>query len=182
MPYEFTIDWTTHNAKHWQRLLAELVGQPDLRFLEIGTYEGRTALWMLDNVLTDPSASITCIDPWRDAEIERRFDRNVAAGGRSNQVRKIKACSHRALPHLGERSFDLAYIDGSHEASDVLEDALMALRKVKPGGLLIFDDYELPAKLRHHPPKLAIDAFLELNDWRLEELHRGWQVAVRVTA
>jgi hypothetical protein len=34
---------------------------------------------------------------------------------------------------------------------------------------------------KHHPPKPAIDAFLALNDWRLEVIHRGWQIVVRVT-
>ena len=180
--YDFTSDWHSHCIGQWEELLGRLVGKQGLAFLEIGSHEGRSALWLLDNVLTDPSASLVCIDQWLEAAAERRFDANVAASGRSNQVRKIKSPSRRALPLLAEQSLDFAYIDGSHEAADVLLDGLLVLPLIKPGGIMIFDDYEWnpPDQTRRHPPKPAIDAFLSLNDWRLTELHRGWQVAVRV--
>ena len=38
------------------------------------------------------------------------------------------------------QKYDIIYIDGSHEARDVLEDAVLAYRLLKIGGLLIFDD------------------------------------------
>lgn len=182
--YEFTVDWFTPRVPAWQRLLAAYVGKPRLRFLEIGSYEGRSALWLLENVLTEPTAGLSCIDTWSSGETERRFDRNLAASGHSDQLRKIKAPSWQALPHLAAASLDFAYIDGSHEAADVLEDGLMVLRRMKPGGIILFDDYQWnpPESKRRHPPGPAIDAFLSLNDWRLEELHRGWQIAVRVKA
>ena len=37
--------------------------------------------------------------------------------------------------------FDLVYIDASHEAADVLADAVLAWPLLKPGGFLGFDDY-----------------------------------------
>jgi predicted O-methyltransferase YrrM len=132
--------------------------------------------------LTHPSAVLTCVDPWHNPEIERRFDRNIAASGRSNQVQKLKSTSARALPQIAWHSLDFAYIDGSHEGTDVLLDGLLALKLLRRGGLLVFDDYRWnpPDSKRHHPPQPAIDALLELNDWRLTEVHRGWQIAVRV--
>lgn len=180
--YEFTSDWFSHCIPHWEELLGRLAGKPGLEFLEIGSHEGRSALWLLDNILTHPSATITCIDHWLEAAAERRFDANVAASGRSNQVCKIKSQSRRVLPRLVDQSLDFAYIDGSHEAADVLLDGLLTLPLMKPGGLMIFDDYDWnpPDDTRHYPPKPAVDAFLALNDWRLIELHRGWQIAVRV--
>jgi predicted O-methyltransferase YrrM len=180
--YEFTADLFTHIIPEWQALLASYVAQPHLQFLEIGSYEGRSALWLLDNVLQHPTSTITCIDPWYDAEIERRFDRNVVTSGRSNQVRKIKLPSYRILPQIPERSHDLVYIDGSHEAADVFLDGMLAQRVVKASGLILFDDYlwEPPPGTLHLPPRAGIDAFLALNHWRLAELHRGWQIAVRI--
>ena len=38
-------------------------------------------------------------------------------------------------------NFDLIYIDASHYAPDVLSDAVLAFKLLKPGGILIFDDY-----------------------------------------
>jgi predicted O-methyltransferase YrrM len=66
----------------------------------------------------------------------------------------------RSLPL---NSFDIVYIDGSHKASDVLEDAVISWRLVKPGGLIIFDDYNFV--FEDHPEwntGLAIDAFMKL--------------------
>ena len=47
----FTQDWFTYNTPLWSRLLAPLVGRP-IRALEVGVFEGRSAVWLLDHVLT----------------------------------------------------------------------------------------------------------------------------------
>lgn len=78
--------------------------------------------------------------------------------------------------------FDLIYIDGSHEAADVLADAVLAWPLLKPGGLLGFDDYGwrvFPEPERRPAP--AVDAFLTcLRGW-YEPVHRGYQVWVKKT-
>jgi len=45
----------------------------------------------------------------------------------------------RDLPH---DHFDYISIDGSHEAADVLSDAVLSWPLLKTGGLICFDDYE----------------------------------------
>ena len=41
-----------------------------------------------------------------------------------------------------EATFDVVYIDGSHQAPAVLaDDAVMAFHLLRSGGLMIFDDY-----------------------------------------
>ena len=93
-------------------------------------------------MLTHPTSQLTCIDLWQNAaERERRFDANIVASGRSNQIKIIKAKPARALSWLPVSSFDVAYADSSHEACDVLLDGLLCLRLLKPGGILLFDDY-----------------------------------------
>ena len=57
--------------------------------------------------------------------------------------------------------------DGSHEAPDVLCDAVLAFRLLKNGGLLGFDDYlfmqgAIPERQLLECPKPAIDAFVNL--------------------
>jgi len=82
---------------------------------------------------------------------------------------------------IGER-FDLVYIDGSHEAADVLADAVLAWPLLKPGGLLGFDGYTwqtLPESERRPVP--AIDAFLTAMRGRYQEVYRGHQLWVRRT-
>ena len=38
--------------------------------------------------------------------------------------------------------FDIIYIDGNHEPEYALEDAVFIFRKLKTGGIMIFDDYD----------------------------------------
>jgi hypothetical protein len=44
---------------------------------------------------------------------------------------------------LADASIDVIYIDGSHHYADVKRDCAVAREKIKPGGLLIFNDYIL---------------------------------------
>lgn len=61
--------------------------------------------------------------------------------------------------------FDYIYVDGSHEAPDVLFDALLAHRLVKKGGVISFDDYlwssDEMGKQRHYMlVKPAVDHYV----------------------
>lgn len=178
----FTADWVSFHHEIWQTLTAELAHRPDLLFLEVGSHEGRSACWWFDHVLTDPTSRLICIDPWKyDPHREAVFDANLR--NHADQIVKIKALSRLALPSLDARSIDFAYVDGSHEAADVLLDGLLVLPLVKRGGIILFDDYQLGRvsewDIKHYP-MAGIDAFLALNDWRIDVIHRGYQLAVRV--
>jgi len=57
----------------------------------------------------------------------------------------------------------LIYIDASHYAPDVLSDAVIAFKLLKPGGMLIFDDYLWSGDENIvYYPKIAIDAFTNI--------------------
>jgi predicted O-methyltransferase YrrM len=61
----FSYDWFSTRIPQWERQVAgRFAGKPGLRFLEIGSFEGRSACWLLQNVLTDPSVRLTCVDPF----------------------------------------------------------------------------------------------------------------------
>ena len=55
---DFTSDWTSTNFTMWRRMLSPLCGER-LRILEIGSWEGRSAVFFLNFF---PRATITCID------------------------------------------------------------------------------------------------------------------------
>jgi predicted O-methyltransferase YrrM len=109
--------------------------------LEIGNFEGFSAIWQLEKILTHPTSSITCIDIFNDPVIEERFDRNIEATGVAYKVKKIKGSSEKMLRALGLEQFDYVYIDGSHLGKFVLSDGVLSWDLVKPGGLIVFDDY-----------------------------------------
>ena len=83
----FTSDWFTSSIPPWRRhVVPVLAGRENVRWLEVGTHEGRSALWTLDNVLTGRGSSITCVDKWEGLWMqkcaeERRFDLECAAAG-----------------------------------------------------------------------------------------------------
>ncbi len=186
--YEFTQDWFSRFIPTWDWILTRL--KPS-RILEIGSFEGRSACYLIEKCpsFVENRISITCVDTWEGSiehkpggtsesvmtEVENRFDRNtklalMRAAGRG-EFTKIKQNSRDALAgfiaagHL--ESFDLIYIDGSHESPDVLTDGVMAFPLLRVGGTLIFDDYVWSDQLpqRRDPsrmPKPAIDAFVNI--------------------
>lgn len=174
--YEFTADWVTANEMTWLRLLQSFMHQQaagtPIRMLEIGSYEGRSSIWWMDNILTHPASSLTCIDP----SPSHLFLPNITASKHS--LRFIRNSSAVVLPQLIalQEKFSIIYIDGSHLARDVLLDGLLSLQLLLPEGIIIFDDYEWSSPSGKRPPKPAIDALI--NICNLTVLHRGWQVAV----
>jgi predicted O-methyltransferase YrrM len=59
--YKFTQNWFSSNdlAK-----FLPLQTQEETHILEIGSFEGKSTVWFIDNLLDNPKSSITCIDPW----------------------------------------------------------------------------------------------------------------------
>jgi predicted O-methyltransferase YrrM len=123
--------------------------------------------------------------------VERRFDSNTKAAlewSGSTTLHKIKAKSTKALPLLlseGKR-FDFVYIDGSHVASDVLQDAVDGFRLLREGGGMIFDDYVWCMEPHGQEdalnmPKPAIDAFVNINARKLQVMHISGQLALMKT-
>jgi cephalosporin hydroxylase len=178
---EFTHDWASPRFSLWESVLRPHAGEA-LDILEIGSFEGRSAIFWLEFF---PRARLTCIDHFSSkrhiaAEVERRFDANLAPY--AARLSKIKSKSVPALAKLAEegRTFDLIYIDGTHYRDGVLVDCLLTWPLLRAGGIVIFDDYL--HELERDPaerPKDAIDCFLKLHEGEFEELSRGYQVIVR---
>lgn len=162
----FTHPMCDSRVPSWRRVLAP--HRDRIRdVLEIGSYEGQSALFWLDFF---PRCHLTCIDPWADprqlapestsmSEVEANFDFNL-----QGQARKIKGYSSTELPKLGPSSFDLIYIDGDHRKAQVLSDSHLAWPLLRSGGILIWDDYRTyqsswPEADRPAP---AIDEFIAL--------------------
>jgi predicted O-methyltransferase YrrM len=176
--YVFTTDYVSSMTPIWRQYIEEFRGKENVSLLEIGSFEGRSCIWFLENILTHPTSSITCVDTFfRSWELI--FDHNIRLSGLHDKVTKIKGASEAILPTLREKSFDIIYVDGSHEAVNVLMDAVASWLLLKPGGIMIFDDYEWePDKLPEHRPKMAVDLFLKVFQNHIGVLHKGYQIII----
>lgn len=178
-------DYVTSRVENWKQALGQLTGHP-CHALEVGSLEGRSALWFLDNILTHPDSRIMCVDPWAWNPVhEENFDRNTRECVMAGKLVKVKDYAEGFLRSLTEE-LDFAYLDGSKEAQDFLACAVLVWPHIKPGGVLIFDDYAWVASAGEKgpklPPKPGINAFLELWAGEYDLIHRSWQVIIRKRA
>lgn len=193
MSYQFTNTWFEHARPIWESLISLLPERR--RFLEIGSYEGQSTVWIIENMMQD-YAVIDCVDTWSGGEehdaidmtaVERRFEDNIRAAKvhyPNRIVQRWRNTSTQALAEMLAQQriahYDFIYIDGSHIAPDVLTDACMAWPLLKPNGLMVFDDYLWgPPRDILHRPKLAVDAFSSIFSEQAETVFSGLQYVMR---
>ena len=188
--YHFSYDWVSQHTKEWEKDLQHLKGKPGIRALEVGCFEGQSACWFLDNILTDPTSRLVCVDPFAVPMatvllrfFEANFDRNIAASGAGDRVTKLIGPSQVVLRTLQPAQFDFIYVDGSHKVGDVLQDAVLAWTVLRPGGVVMFDDYglvdDVSEGMMARAPGRALDAFMSILGGSATLLRRDWQLVLQ---
>lgn len=189
-------DWFSHNVVIWDAIKPYVPQQKGRVFIEVGSFEGRSMVWIAENLM-QPGDLITCIDTWGGgeehsavdmAQVEANFDHNrstACAKVDNLAVFKHKSTSVEGLINelrngCGEQGASFVYIDGSHQAKDVLTDACLAWQLLENGGVLVFDDYTWgDPRDALHRPKMAIDAFTNIFAEEINPLHVGYQYIVQ---
>ncbi|MGX2970739.1 class I SAM-dependent methyltransferase, partial [Ursidibacter sp. B-7004-1] len=154
--YVFQTDWFSHNIPSLDIIFDQL---KPTRILEIGSFEGRSTLHFMEKMSEyAETIEIYCIDSWEGGlehkenwnmdTVEQVFEHNMHLAIQQyprTTLFKCKGYSHPKMMELlveGKKGyFDFVYVDGSHEAPDVLLDALLAHQLVRVGGVIAFDDY-----------------------------------------
>ena len=188
----FTSDWFSHNIPVWDQILSPLKGKTNLKFLEIGCWEGRATCWLLENILTDKSSTITVVDTFGGSPEETgmkdldftnvlsRFKHNTS--DYRDQIIIHQGYSSIVLKQLPlEQQFDFVYIDASHTAYGTLEDAILTHPLIKSGGIVIFDDYLWKDPNRLSPtdsPELGIDCFYNVYSDFYTVILKNYQVGL----
>ena len=147
----FDTDWFTTKIPLWVMIFHSegLYLRPRLNCLEIGSWQGLSALFLLMEL---PNARLTCIDTWetkgspenghrRDLALSSRrtFQENLAE--QKIRVDEFQGTSDEYFASQISRSrFDFVYIDGSHKSQDVLKDAVNSFLSLEQHGILVFDD------------------------------------------
>jgi predicted O-methyltransferase YrrM len=187
MKYKFTANWfgSEEQVNDLKSILPD--SNVEIHMLEIGSYEGRSTVWFLENLLINEQSTITCVDPWQDYSQDKNslesynrddadwkfntnkvidtFLYNIEVSNCSNKVKVERGLSTEILPQLliNQNKYDIIFIDGNHVAPSVLMDAVLSWNLLKKGGLMVFDDYLwMPELYKSLSPKLAIDTFIEV--------------------
>lgn len=168
-----TKKWFKHNIIYI--LLAFKKFDLDLiknNILEIGTYEGNSAIFFLQNLR---KSSINCVDSWSDLytagnknrelsfnTIKKNFDINI-------MPYKDRVVIHHSLSNKffakNKLKYDLIYVDGSHTYDDVLYDGSNSVKLLNNNGLIIFDDVFKPGVFE------AIIKIYENNNLKIEFIY-----------
>jgi len=178
--FDFTSDYFSGNISNMQQC-KNILGQVD-QIIEIGNHEGRSACWIIQNLLT-PTGKLYCIDPFNNIETKQRFEKNISLAVLQQQsVEVIVDYSYVGLAKLiaQRRLFDFIYIDGAHHNHEVITDAVMSWKLLRDGGIMVFDDYfPLTDGMIPPSPRSAIDAFQSLFSKDFELLFSNTQVGLR---
>tara|TARA_Y100000004_G_scaffold119655_1_gene134439 strand:+ start:4356 stop:4946 length:591 start_codon:yes stop_codon:yes gene_type:complete len=191
--YEFTEDWFSESnpervVRQFDEFLSEFKGKPCM-FLEIGSFEGMSTIWMLENILTEEKSQIFCIDAWAEwtGDAFVRFVSNISKTGLKDKVHIVKGDSSEELRMFPNNYFDFIYVDGNHDEKAVIKDAIGSFRILKKGGIIAFDDYLLGIRYPNSPgskamngsTKRAIDYFLDVFQDEIEVIHKDYQVWIK---
>lgn len=150
--------------------------------LEIGSCEGRSSCFFVQNILRHEKSTLTCVDPWVMPGTEERFQHNIDVLNCRKKMHIVKGFSDEVALDL--QAWDWIYVDGNHSAKATLFDAVRSWVSLKKGGIMIFDDFQwnINTRPRVECPKMAIDAFLNVCERELKVLHMNMQVIVEKTA
>jgi predicted O-methyltransferase YrrM/tetratricopeptide (TPR) repeat protein len=160
LEYRNMYNWTNDILPGSLELVAQLMKRvpQDGHILEVGTFAGTSVIGFLGQLGANARAHV--IDSWKDyleegsvlhCESNKIFDsfvKNVLLSKVEERVTVFVGGSIQGLLSLikKEKKFDFIHIDASHFPEDCYTDAMLAWRVLKPGGILLFDDYEFHGK------------------------------------
>lgn len=141
-------------------LVEEGVGQ----VIEVGLAYGSSALAIAEALLTTAGgeAGHILIDPYQDSEFGDVGWELLTTAGLGSVCTLLREPSQLALPELlrGGTAVDAAFVDGSHHFHNVFVDLHYLGQLVRPGGLVILDDWNWPSV------STAANYFIENLGWR----------------
>jgi predicted O-methyltransferase YrrM len=175
----------------------------DFKILEVGSWAGDSAITWADAIKSEGGkGEIVCVDPWipyfklgkdminkaplvmeealKSDRIFQLFLHNIKSANVFSMITPMKGLSDKVLLLLREEVFNLAFIDGSHYYSNVINDFKNAEKLICKGGILCGDDLELQSHeidIEFAEANMEVDMILDPKTGK--EYHPGVSLAVR---
>tara|TARA_B100001094_G_C18196268_1_gene811346 strand:+ start:13397 stop:13966 length:570 start_codon:yes stop_codon:yes gene_type:complete len=175
--YTFTVDHLQYY--NFPPIKNRLDLNKPVNILELGAYEGRSAIFMLENFCKHKDSRITTVDFELNPQKEI-LKQNIQICN-NNKLKYIEENFFTSLPKLlvEENKYDLIYVDGGKDSKTTIFQIVNCWQLLKENGILYMDDYgwgiNPPLEER---PKEGIDFFLSLYKDDYELIFQNWQVAI----
>lgn len=137
--------WLSRSEGH---LLYELAARADAQgcIVEIGSWKGRSTVWLASGARAGHGARVIAIDPHRDTALhtagestEQALRTNLDVAGVADRVDVVVATSQEAAVGW-DRPISLLWIDGEHDYASVRRDLLLWQGHVVNGGVVALHD------------------------------------------
>ncbi len=162
-----------------EQLYREMVAQANdgAVFVEVGAWKGRSAAFMAVEIINSgKNITFHVVDHFRGSrehETEGAITNGTLMSEFCENMRPvygnynlIATNSVTAAATFADASCDFVYIDASHEYEDVRWDIQAWLPKMKPGGVLAGDDYNVFPGVTKAVSELLPDAYIGGQIWR----------------
>ena len=125
--------------------------------LEVGSFQGKSTFFLGTAVKYSQNGKLIAVDHFKGnkgkeaeykvkktnlSDLEDNFKNNIRLAKLDSTVKLINSPNDVAVNSVEDLSLRMLFIDGDHTAQGVRKDIQLFLPKVKPGGIVVFDDYD----------------------------------------
>lgn len=160
----------------YDRLLKTLPTDRPSHFLEIGSFQGKSLAWLGVEVLRRGLSQVTlhAVDSFvawpgmpQGEDLRRLFDENTAPirDALDGRLRVWPMASLDAAKQFPDESLDVVFVDGDHEYAAVKADILAWWPKLKPGGFMGGDDFQMKPVADAVIEQFAPSGYILVHGW-----------------
>ena len=182
--YTFGRDWF-YKSEIYQNAKYFLDLNNKLEILEIGSFEGLSTTYFIDNFLSKPNSKITVVDPFLlysendhktilDNIQIRNFFFNLSKSAYPEKVQYLGLTSDKFF-EVNKKKYNFIYIDGMHTKEQIPKDIINSWDSLLIDGIIWMDDYLGDnSKL-----KKSFDDTIASLKGKHEVIHKGYQIAIK---
>ncbi len=170
--------WEPFMQKYNCQYICELGVAKGANFFEMIRHEPKLAIaidaWKTDEVISRNDGK------YSQEELDQYYDNFISEVKNKDFVKVYREYTFDAVKHFPDNFFDFVYIDADHSFAGCLKDIEDWYPKVKPGKILVGDDYR-PYEGKHTDITFgvieAVNEFAKRNNLQVFPVHRyGWAI------